>query len=193
MALQYFRMAEAVPVVESTDGGESIAISGMVVPWHTEFSREGQRFTFTPESLWLPDDLRTVKLLLEHDPERPIGFAVSADSDATGLNMAFELPSTFPRSSDAAIEFAARLRDGFSVGVEPSNETLNALFDAMTAQPSDKALPFTGTLREVSTVTIPQFNNARGKLENSFRPLITLATTKDRDMTDIDAFVGRHG
>ena len=185
MALQYFRMAEAVPVVEATDEGESIAISGMVVPWHTEFSREGQRFTFTPESLELPDDLRTIKLLLEHDPERPIGFAVSADSDETGLNMAFELPATFPRSSDAAKEFAARLRDGFSVGVEPSALTLDAMFNAMVEGPRESPLPFTGTLREVSTVTIPQFNNARGNLENSSRPLITLATTKDRDMTDI--------
>lgn len=178
MRLQYFQLAPA-PATETAAN----RMRAMVVPWHTEFVREGQRFTFTPDALTLPSDLGTVKLLIEHDPERPVGYATAADSDAPdGLVMTFALPQGNAASDMAAGEFAARLRDGFSIGVEPTNSTLEVMFNAMVEGPGD-TVPFEGTVREVSLVAIPQFNTARGVLETqAMEPLVTLS--KDTKMVD---------
>jgi len=183
MALQRFALADtAVRSVEPE--ADHFRMVGLVVPWHVEFERMGQAFTFTPDSLTLPDDLSTVKLLLEHDPERPIGYAVDAVSTDNGLVVAFDLPTAVPRSADAMTEYQARLRDGFSVGVEPSEDTLQVMMSAMLEGPSPDALPFAGTLREVSQVAIPQFNNARASAmeRKATRPLVTLGSDRKPKM-----------
>jgi hypothetical protein len=55
-----------------------------------------------------------------------------------------------------------RLRDGLSVGVEPSEATLDAIMARFWGETeSDEPLVFAGDLREVSAVSIPQFNTAR--------------------------------
>lgn len=183
MALQHFRIPNGPAEGVKITGGEHIA--ALVVPWHTEFERSGQTFVFTADSLTIPSDLATIKLLVEHDAERPVGYAVDANANTTGLNMEFALPAHNPRVSVSLLEFADKLRDGFSIGVEPSEETLQAMFTAMMEGPAD-TVPFSGTLREVSLVTLPEFNDARGSLETkaNHHKLVTLATTKDRNMPD---------
>ena len=163
------------------DPAESLTtLTGMVVPWDTEFERMGGvRFVFTRDSLALPDDLRTVKLLVEHDRDRPAGYAIDASADDSGLRITFALPA-HPRSDALAAEIEAGLRDGFSVGIEPDSSVMEAAWNVFMAGTQIDPVVMSGTLREVSSVSVPQFNTAR--VENEARQLITL-TVEETAMT----------
>jgi HK97 family phage prohead protease len=152
---------------------------GMVVPWHTEFERMGVRFVFSPESLSLPDDLATIKLLVNHDDDRPAGYAVEAAVDSDGLRMAFALPD-HARSVELLAEIEAGLRDGFSVGVAPTSETMDLAWDILMQGNQTTPVEMAGVLREVSSVAVPQFNNAR---VNNSTQLVTLSQ-EETVMTD---------
>jgi len=167
-ARQEFRDATTV------HGGTRTTLSGMVVPWGQEFVRMGGvRFTFVKDSVRLPDDLSTVKLLVQHDDERPVGYATEAESTDEGLRMTFALPTDHARSADLLAEVEANLRDGFSVGVEPDQAVIDAAWNIWLDGEQDEPINMTGDLREVSSVSIPQFNSARA--ENRRTPVLTLS------------------
>lgn len=156
-------------------------LSGLVVPWGTEFTRMGGiRFVFTADSLRLPDDLSTVKLLVQHDDERPVGYAVDAQAADDGLRMTFALPD-HPRAADVLDEAALNLRDGFSVGIEVDDDVLDEAFDAAFDGQTDP-ITMRGVLRETSIVSVPQFNSAR--IANRAPALLTLS--KETDMPEAD-------
>jgi len=144
-------------------------LSGLVMPWGETFTRAGVPMAFHADSITIPDDLSAVKLLVEHDPERPIGTATAARPDAAGLHMEFRL-ADHDRSRDAAHEITERLRDGYSVGVALSETAIDAVF---SWEPGGDPVPLSGTLREVSLVAIPQMQSAR--VEQSAPPLVTLS------------------
>lgn len=135
-------------------------LGGTVVPFGQTITRMGVPLTFAAGSLELPGDLSTVKLLVQHDDDRPVGYATAAAETAAGLDMLFELPE-HPRSVEASSEVALKLRDGFSVGVAYTEETMDQIFEALFGDPPEQPITVHGTLREVSVVSIPAFNDAR--------------------------------
>lgn len=137
--------------------------AGLVVPWGVPAVRFGVRVTFTDETTELPADLSVVKLLIQHDDERPVGYALTASRDADGLRMSFASDPSHPRAAELAQEIELGWRDGFSVGIDLAEATWDAIWDAAWEgqDPESDPIPLAGVLREVSAVSLPQFTEAR--------------------------------
>jgi phage head maturation protease len=90
-------------------------ITGQVVPWGT-FARvsTGQVVAFARGSLSLSE---RAKLVLDHDPARPVAVYVDSTDTEAGLDATFRVPAG-PRGDDVLAEAADGLRDGFSVGAD---------------------------------------------------------------------------
>ena len=71
---------------------------------------------FEKGSIQIPDSPKP-KLLLEHDPKKPIGRMVSFNETEDGIYATFKISNT-TRGNDALIEASEQLRSGLSVGVE---------------------------------------------------------------------------
>ena len=156
-----FTMADVVPIARD-DVGTLTHLTGLAVPWNTPTTRFGVPVQFTPETTRLPQDLSTVKLLVQHDDERPVGYALAASYDDDGLRMTFALDTDYPRAAELADEVDRKLRDGLSVGIELDDATFDAIVARVFGEDdSTDPVPFAGTVREVSAVSVPQFNTAR--------------------------------
>jgi HK97 family phage prohead protease len=92
-------------------------ISGKIVPFENEvgFTSAG-KVVFAKGSISIPDAPKP-KLLLEHDPKKPIGRLVSFSEKEDGIYATFKVSNT-TRGNDALIEASEQLRSGLSVGVE---------------------------------------------------------------------------
>lgn len=172
-----FRMAPVEPQAADT-------IAGLVVPFGEEFTRMGARLVFSKGGLRLPADLSHIKLLVQHDDERPVGYAVSATEADDGWRMEFRL-AEHPRAAELRKEIDENLRDAFSVGVLLDEDVYDALWDAMW-DGQEEAINATGEIREVSSVSLPQFNSARvgtgaGRLVRMSAPRPEGSTTMDDD------------
>ena len=141
----------------------------MVAPLNRTFERYGETMRFGRLDAAQP--LETVKLLIEHDPERPVGYATSAEADAAGLHMSFALPDMQP-GADALAMLRARLRDGFSIGVEIRESA---------ADPDTGELELSGVVREVSLVAVPVFNESRAAEVAASAQLSTFTTNTEVD------------
>jgi phage head maturation protease len=160
-------------------------IKGQIVTFGEEFERWGVRLKYEPGSIRLPESgVKSVKLCVQHDRDRPIGYCTSIAETDTGLIGSFELP---PMEHTAAYraEIDTAVRDGLSVGVFLDEECMQAIDDTMWArfmEGEEQADPIvlTGELGETSAVTIPQFDSAR--VDNSRqggtmpRTLVTTST-----------------
>ncbi len=137
-------------------------ITGRVVTYGQEFERFGVPLVYRAGSIALPvEGIGTVKLCVEHDTERPIGYGVAAEETDDGLRMTFALPD-LAHTEKYRDEIVATIRDGFSVGVYPDEQTRAAIDAAMWSdEPHTEPIVVTGHLSEVSVVTAPQFNSSR--------------------------------
>ena len=101
-----------------TCNAEERTITGKIVPFgdaevgHTNVGK----VVFEAGSIEIPNNPKP-KLLLEHDPKKPIGRLMSFTEDETGIYATFKVSAT-SRGNDALIEAAEQLRSGLSVGVE---------------------------------------------------------------------------
>lgn len=94
-------------------------------------------------------DVPNVKLLLEHDPKRPIGRMQQAMSTPEGINATFKVSRT-SAGTDALVEAADGLRDGLSVGAR-----------IVDFEQTDEGMVVTAAeLSEVSLVHTPAFTEA---------------------------------
>jgi HK97 family phage prohead protease len=92
-------------------------ISGKIVPFGGEVGQTSAgKVIFEKGSIQIPDSPKP-KLLLEHDPKKPIGRMVSYREDEDGIYATFKISNT-TRGNDALIEASEQLRSGLSVGVE---------------------------------------------------------------------------
>jgi HK97 family phage prohead protease len=92
-------------------------ISGKIVPYGNEVGyTSAGKVVFEKGSIQIPDSPKP-KLLLEHDPKKPIGRLVSFSEKEDGIYATFKVSNT-TRGNDALIEAAEQLRSGLSVGVE---------------------------------------------------------------------------
>ena len=126
---------------------ESRTLTGRIVTWGEEGNTSAGRTIFSENSIQFG---KNVKLLLEHEMSKPIGKMLSAEVTDTGIEAKFKLANTTV-ASDALVEAAEGLRDGFSVGVK-LNEWAS----------EDGAMVITSAkLIEVSLVTEPAIDSAR--------------------------------
>ena len=92
-------------------------ISGKIVPFENEIGyTSAGKVVFAKGSIAIPSNPKP-KLLLEHDPKKPIGRLVSFSEKEDGIYATFRVANT-QRGSDALVEASEQLRSGLSVGVE---------------------------------------------------------------------------
>ena len=107
---------------------------------------------FAAGSIHLPEDLRRVKLLVDHDTAQPVGYLTNAADDPDALTVTFHVPAG-TAGDEALAQARDGLRDGLSVGVE---------FDEDGYTVADGVLTVTaGALREVSLCALPAYDDAR--------------------------------
>lgn len=92
-------------------------IAGKIVPFGDEIGNTSAgKVVFEENSIQI-DDPKNVKLLLEHDPKKPLGRMKSVVEDSSGIFAEFKVSNT-TRGTDSLIEASENLRSGLSVGVE---------------------------------------------------------------------------
>ena len=97
---------------------EERTITGKIVPFgdaEVGYTNVG-KVVFEAGSIEIPTNPKP-KLLLEHDPKKPIGRLLSFTEDENGIYATFKIANT-SRGSDALVEASEQLRSGLSVGVE---------------------------------------------------------------------------
>jgi len=132
-------------IIEATDSTRRI-IAGKILPFGEIGHTNVGDVVFEKGSVNIPNS--RFKLLLEHDPKKPLGRAVNVQQTDPGIYAQFKVAET-TAGNDALIE-AADLRDGLSVGVKLNrSEERNGIIYVTSAE-----------LSEVSLVHTPAFASA---------------------------------
>jgi HK97 family phage prohead protease len=131
---------------------EDRTISGKIVPTGTGEigSTSAGRVVFEANSIQLPGDPKTIKLLNQHDMKQPLGKASSFTMDENGIYASFKI-SRSNRGTEALILAEEGLQSGLSVGVEVIKAKTKAGVMHVSA----------ARLYEVSLVTEPAFKSAQ--------------------------------
>jgi HK97 family phage prohead protease len=133
-----------------TCNAEERTITGKIVPFgdsevgHTNVGK----VVFEAGSIEIPTNPKP-KLLLEHDPKKPIGRLISFTENESGIYATFKVSAT-TRGNDALIEASEQLRSGLSVGVEV----------IAGKQDKDRYRVKSSLLKEVSLVQAAAFKSA---------------------------------
>jgi HK97 family phage prohead protease len=124
-------------------------IAGKIVPFGNEIGNTSAgRVVFEEGSIQI-DDPKNVKLLLEHDPKKPLGRMKTVTEDSSGIFAEFKVSNT-TRGTDSLIEASENLRSGLSVGVEViKGKNTNGIYRVSAAR-----------LMEVSLVQAAAFESA---------------------------------
>ena len=136
---------------ELTANVEERTISGKIVPAGTGEvgNTSAGKVVFEKDSIALPDDPKTIKLLNQHDMKQPLGKATSFTSEDDGIYASFKI-SRSNRGSEALILAEEGLQSGLSVGVEViKSKNKGGVMHVSAAK-----------LFEVSLVTEPAFKSA---------------------------------
>ena len=134
------------PISITAADNKERTISGKIVTWNEKGNTSLGPTVFAADSI----EMKSVKLLLEHDRTRPIGKMLSHTQTKDGIEAVFKVANTMA-GEDALVEASEGLRDGFSVGAqvdEWSND--NGIMKILKAR-----------LDEVSLVTDPAIDSAR--------------------------------
>lgn len=127
--------------------GQAAWVGGVPVP-----------LVFDAESLTWSTPER-VKLLTQHDQDRPLGHATALTAGDAGLVATFTVADG-PDGDRALAEAADGRRDGLSVGVELDDDTWQRAWDAWM-DGDLTPVRASGRLREVSQCAVPAFDDAR--------------------------------
>lgn len=100
----------------------------------------------------------SIRMLYQHDPDRPIGRWIEAIEDQAGLWMRGLVEPNHPETQKIAALIQAGLADGLSIGFR----TLEA-----TSRPAGGRILKTIDLREVSIVTFPMLPRARFRVRGA--------------------------
>lgn len=118
----------------------------LLLPYGEEGRTSLGRLTATRGSVAVPEDPRSVKLDIEHDEKRPVGWATEITETDQGLLASFEIART--RAGDDLLEEAAAgLRTGISVDTDPTIVRAGRLVSAV--------------LRRAGAVVAPAFPSAQ--------------------------------
>ncbi|ASR83714.1 major capsid and protease fusion protein [Arthrobacter phage Mariposa] len=133
-----------------TASASTRTISGEIVEYGVVGRTSLGPTIFAAGSITAPTPLSKVKMLVQHDTERSVGFLDSLEDNGTKPFAAFKVPDG-AEGDDALTKAANGTRDSFSVGVHVQEYS----FDD-----EGNLLVHASTLKEVSLVTIPAFENA---------------------------------
>jgi HK97 family phage prohead protease len=136
-------------VVTAADPGAR-TITGRVAEYGVIGATSAGRVRFAPGSLSAADPAR-VKLLIEHDPERVIGWGTSIVDENDGVTATFHV-APGPLGDQALASAAGGLRDGLSVGANITAGAWNESDDCLDVAAA--------AWRETSMVTVPAFAGA---------------------------------
>jgi HK97 family phage prohead protease len=124
-------------------------IAGKIAPYGNEIGNTSVGKVIFEEGSIAIDDPKNVKLLLEHDPKKPIGRMKNVTEDSSGIYAEFKVSNT-TRGTDSLIEASENLRSGLSVGVEViKGKNSNGVYRVSAAR-----------LMEVSLVQAAAFKSA---------------------------------
>lgn len=133
---------------------ESRTITGVATLIGQPANASTGRVQFEAGSLHFPETLSNVKLCIEHDHHRAVGYATRAEVVGDRLEMSFYLPEG-PQGDEALASAANRVRDGLSVGAFPEDDGVRYVHGSKTAVVTN------AIVREVSLTAIPAFDAAR--------------------------------
>jgi HK97 family phage prohead protease len=136
-------------VVTAADTGAR-TITGRVAEYGVIGATSAGRVRFAPGSLAAADPGR-IKLLIEHDPERVIGWATSVAEENDGVTATFHV-APGPLGDQALASAAGGLRDGLSVGANITAGAWNETDDCLDVAAA--------AWRETSMVTVPAYAGA---------------------------------
>ncbi|ASR83514.1 major capsid and protease fusion protein [Arthrobacter phage Laila] len=133
-----------------TASASTRTISGEIVEYGVVGHTSLGPTIFQAGSITAPTPLSKVKMLISHDSERSVGFLDSLEDNGNKPFAAFKVPAG-DEGDEALTKAANGTRDSFSVGVHVQEYS----FDD-----EGNLLVHASTLKEVSLVTIPAFENA---------------------------------
>ena len=129
------------PIFASSSTAKTL--TGQIVPFGVTGNTSGGPVKF---ALGAFGDIQPVKLFLEHDMTRPLGTMLEHTVTPGGINATFQVVDT-QAGRDTLIEASAGLRDGFSIGANVNEFTMDENVMVVTS----------ASLVEVSVVTSPAF------------------------------------
>jgi HK97 family phage prohead protease len=138
-------------------------IAGKIVPFENEIGQTSVGSVIFEKGSIEIEDVKAVKLLLEHDPKQPIGRMKNVSEDGSGIYAEFKVSNT-TRGTDSLIEASENLRSGLSVGVEViKGKNSNGVYRVSAAR-----------LIEVSLVQAAAFKSAE---------VLSVAASQDAEVT----------
>lgn len=128
-------------------------ISGLVLPYGVLAQRTSAgAVRFAAGSVRHHPELKRIKLLVDHDTTKAVGYAVELEQDDEGVRATFHLPKG--DAGDEALAKAANgIRDGLSIGADLTMHHKSA--DGVITEVTE------ATLNEVSLVSLPAFTDSR--------------------------------
>lgn len=142
------QITASFPMTASADL-ESRTITGLAVPYGVEGYTSWGRTIVQAGAIEVGD---RVHMLVSHDSDRPIGKMIDSQDGDTGLMARFKIAAT-GAGDDALLEASEGIRDGLSVGLGVDEYAYDMETDITTI--------IRASLREVSLVTFPAFDQAR--------------------------------
>lgn len=127
-------------------------ISGLAVPYGAQGFHEGIAYEFGKGTIKIPADPSRVKMFIQHDPNRAVGYATKLEDTDDGLYVSFKIAAT-PAGDEALLMADSKVWDGMSAGFLPGSKfraTKNGVQFAVEAP-----------VREVSLCPSPAFEDAR--------------------------------
>lgn len=162
--LQLSAVAQIAPATPRT-------ISGVAMTYGDHADASTGPVIFETGAVHWAEDLRRVKLLVDHDQAQPVGYATSIEDDGTQVTVTFHVPES-PAGDVALAQAANGLRDGLSVGVYLDAGGYSWDEDGTLHVSS-------GTLREVTLCALPALDHARVSDVAATRPTPPPSTTQE--------------
>ena len=162
--------------IQAADGERRI-VSGLVAPYGEVGYTSAGPVVFERGSIAIPDAAK-IKLLSQHQQDKPVGRAISFSDSTEGVYGSFKLSSS-TRGQDALVLAQENLVSGLSVGV-----------DVTASKPmGDYLLVTAAVLKEVSLVESPAFQNASVTDIAAARAELIAATSTKEKVTTISTTI----
>jgi HK97 family phage prohead protease len=152
-------------------------VSGLVAPYGEVGHTSAGPVVFERGSISIPDAAK-IKLLSQHQQDKPVGRAISFSDSTSGVYGSFKLSSS-TRGQDALVLAQENLISGLSVGV-----------DVTASKPmGDYLLVTAAVLKEVSLVESPAFSSASVDEIMAARAALEAATSTKEKTTTISTTI----
>jgi HK97 family phage prohead protease len=156
---------------------ERRVVSGLIAPYNEVGNTSAGRVVFERGSISIPDATQ-IKLLLQHQQDKPVGRMISSSDSTEGVYGSFKLSSS-TRGQDALVLAQENLVSGLSVGV-----------DVTASKPmGDYLLVTAAVLKEVSLVESAAFSSASVTDIAAARAELIAATSTKEKVTTINTTI----